>query len=54
MTKRLGNVSGGISKIKNHDFFKDINWDALAAQDFGPSGIKIPFLPEKVEEQSEK
>ncbi|KAI9812768.1 MAG: serine/threonine protein kinase, AGC [Pycnora praestabilis] len=28
-TKRLGNISGGVGRVKSHPFFKDINWEAL-------------------------
>ena len=31
VTMRYGNISGGIQKIKNHAFFKDIDWQALCA-----------------------
>lgn len=26
-SKRLGNISGGAARIKEHPFFRDVNWD---------------------------
>ena len=42
---RYGHISGGVAKIKNHAFFNDIDWLSLQAKDFGPKGIKIPYIP---------
>jgi len=40
LTKRLGNLKGGTDDIKNHKFFKDINWDDLHAKK-----IKAMYIP---------
>lgn len=26
-SRRLGNISGGAQRVKDHAFFKDVNWD---------------------------
>ena len=26
-SRRLGNISGGAAKVKEHQFFRDVNWD---------------------------
>jgi hypothetical protein len=26
-SRRLGNISGGAAKVKEHPFFRDVNWD---------------------------
>ncbi|KAI9811794.1 MAG: serine/threonine protein kinase, AGC [Thelocarpon impressellum] len=31
-TKRLGNISGGVGRVKAHPFFEGIDWDALYAR----------------------
>lgn len=28
-SKRLGNISGGASRVKSHSFFEEINWEDL-------------------------
>ena len=38
--KRLGSGSGGSESVKNHPFFKDINWDKLMKKE-----IDAPFKP---------
>ena len=38
--KRLGSGSDGIKKIKNHSFFKNIDWEAIFNKK-----IKPPFIP---------
>ena len=48
---RYGHISGGVQKIKNHAFFAEIDWLSLSAKDFGPNGMKVPYLPpEKLED----
>ena len=39
--KRLGSGEDGINKIKNHAYFKDINWDNYYNKE-----IKPPFIPQ--------
>lgn len=31
-SRRLGNLSGGAKQVKQHPFFKEIDWDALYAR----------------------
>ena len=38
--KRLGNGKNGIQNIKDHEFFREINWEALANKEIDP-----PFIP---------
>jgi len=38
--KRLGSGKDGIKNIKNHQFFKNINWDSIINKK-----IKPPFIP---------
>ena len=38
--KRLGNGKNGIKNIKDHEFFREINWDALLKKEMEP-----PFKP---------
>ena len=38
--KRLGNGKNGIKNIKDHEFFREINWDALLKKEIEP-----PFVP---------
>ena len=33
LSKRLGNLVGGVSDIKNHSFFKNINFESLGLMD---------------------
>jgi len=36
-SRRLGNISGGAAKVKQHPFFRDVNWDDLYNRRFrGP------------------
>ena len=36
LTKRYGNLKGGVKDIKNHRFFKEMDWDKLLAKDIPP------------------
>lgn len=45
LTKRYGNISGGVDVIKNHNFFENVDWAALKAKNFGPSGLRMPYTP---------
>ncbi|CAG8446729.1 16482_t:CDS:2 [Acaulospora colombiana] len=40
LSKRYGNLKGGSSDIKNHVWFKGINWDGLAKLE-----VAAPYLP---------
>ena len=40
LSKRYGNLKNGINDIKNHVFFKSLNWDKLLNQE-----IEAPFIP---------
>lgn len=40
---RLGMGPGGIEEIKNHDFFKDIDWEALSRKAPQPGRKRIPL-----------
>jgi hypothetical protein len=40
LSKRLGNLKGGVSDIKAHKFFKDLDWNELLQMK-----IKAPYLP---------
>ena len=40
LSKRYGNLKNGVDDIKNHDFFKSMNWDKLLKQE-----IDAPFIP---------
>lgn len=40
MTKRYGNLKGGVNDIKTHRWFADINWDDLLAKK-----IVAPYKP---------
>ena len=40
LTKRYGNLKNGVGDIKNHRFFKTINWDNLLNRTITP-----PYLP---------
>ena len=40
LSKRYGNLKNGVDDIKNHDFFKSMNWDKLLKQEIEP-----PFIP---------
>ncbi|GMI44628.1 hypothetical protein TrCOL_g207 [Triparma columacea] len=46
---RIGCKDGGVMDIKNHSFFKDIDWDALLNLEiippFVPEGMEIPEKP---------
>ncbi|KAI9696384.1 MAG: serine/threonine protein kinase, AGC [Candelina mexicana] len=39
-SKRLGNISGGVSQVKSHPFFRKIDWDALYYRK-----MKGPIIP---------
>lgn len=47
LSKRYGNLKSGVEDIKNHDFFKSLNWDRLLTQE-----IEAPFIP-KIKEDNE-
>ena len=40
LSKRYGNLKNGVNDIKNHLFFKNMNWDKLITQE-----IEAPFIP---------
>lgn len=40
--KRLGSGSGGIKEIKNHNWFADLDWNAIQDRK-----LASPFLPEE-------
>ena len=40
ISKRYGNLKNGVEDIKNHDFFKSMNWDKLLKQE-----ITAEFIP---------
>ena len=40
LSKRYGNLKDGVNDIKNHVFFKSMNWDKLLRQE-----IEAPFIP---------
>ena len=52
LTKRYGNISGGVNVIKNHSFFENVDWPALKAKNFGPGGIKKPYTPTEGKESA--
>ena len=40
LSKRYGNLKNGVNDIKNHIFFKSMNWDKLLNEE-----IEAPFIP---------
>eukprot|EP01137_Pigoraptor_chileana_P028466 Opistho-2@12451 len=40
LTRRLGNMKGGVEDIKAHVFFKSINWEAMYNLQ-----VKSPYIP---------
>ena len=40
LSRRYGNLKNGVNDIKNHLFFKNMNWDKLITQE-----IEAPFIP---------
>jgi len=40
LTKRYGNLKNGVSDIKNHRFFKTLNWENLLNKD-----VPAPYVP---------
>lgn len=40
LTKRYGNLKNGVNDIKNHRFFKTLNWENLLNKD-----ITAPYVP---------
>jgi serine/threonine protein kinase len=40
LSKRYGNLKGGVNDIKNHRFFKNMDWNALLKEK-----IKAPYIP---------
>ena len=47
LTKRYGNLKGGVKDIKGHRFFKELNWDKLLNKELTP-----PYIP-KVKSNSD-
>jgi protein kinase A len=43
LSKRYGNLKGGVSDIKNHRFFKNMDWNALLTRTIKPS-----YLPKVI------
>lgn len=41
LSKRFGNLKDGVNDIKNHAFFKQINWNAMYFQ-----RVEAPYVPE--------
>lgn len=35
-SRRLGNISGGATRVKQHPFFEGVNWDALLHRQIRP------------------
>lgn len=40
LTKRYGNLKGGVNDIKGHRFFKGLDWEKLKAKE-----ISAPYTP---------
>lgn len=40
LSKRYGNLKGGVDDIKNHRFFKGVDWNQLVSKQ-----IKAPYTP---------
>ena len=40
LSKRYGNLKDGVNDIKNHEFFKSLNWGKILRQE-----IEAPFIP---------
>ena len=40
LSKRYGNLKGGVNDIKNHRFFKNMDWNVLLKEK-----IKAPYIP---------
>jgi protein kinase X len=40
LSKRIGNLKNGVNDIKNHKFFKDLNWDDVLKGKY-----KAPYIP---------
>lgn len=40
VTQRFGMLKNGVHDIKDHEWFKDLNWEALAAQQ-----LPAPYVP---------
>jgi protein kinase A len=40
LSKRYGNLKGGVNDIKNHRFFKNFDWSSLLEKT-----IKAPYVP---------
>ena len=45
LSKRFGNMVGGVSDIKDHRFFENINWNLLLAKDKSIDVAYKPKLP---------
>jgi protein kinase A len=40
LTKRYGNLKGGVKDIKGHRFFKNLAWDSLISR-----SLPSPYIP---------
>lgn len=40
VSKRLGNIAGGASRVKSHEWFKDIDWDKMYRRE-----VQGPIVP---------
>jgi hypothetical protein len=49
LSKRLGNLHGGIKDIKEHKFFKGLDWDALLGQRLQAAHIPNTMIAEPQE-----
>ena len=49
LSKRYGNLKNGVNDIKNHSFFKTMNWDKLLKQE-----IEAPFIPKSTDKNELK
>jgi hypothetical protein len=43
LTKRYGNLKGGFDDIKNHRFFKGLDWDKLKQR-----ALTMPYTPKVI------
>jgi len=40
LTKRYGNLKGGFEDIKNHRFYKSLDWGKLTSK-----ALNMPYIP---------